>query len=193
MGETRRPHERRIVAAFDEEAKADEAARAAQQVAGGEAADVAVGERRDEVASLQGEMREEMDNTIAGAGNVGPFTKEMTKGLTFGVALATPLGAVLALPLAFLPILGDLHVLVRIAIVVAVGAFAGATLGFVLGGGMAQQAEEHGKKLGAERGPVVGVDVDDADAQAVARAMKEAGAVRVDEVGPGGEPRRRVD
>lgn len=193
MGETRRPHERRIVAAFDEEAKADEAARATQQLAGGEAADVAVGERRDEVASLQGEMREEMDNTIAGAGNVGPFTKEMTKGLTFGVALATPLGAVLALPLAFLPILGDLHVLVRIAIVVAVGAFAGATLGFVLGGGMAQQAEEHGKKLGAERGPVVGVDVDDADAQAVARGMKEAGAVRVDEVGPGGEPRRRVD
>lgn len=194
MGETRRgKDEARLVAAFDDDAKAAEAARAAREREGVDPSAVGLGEHGDEVASLQGEMREEIDNTTAGAGNVGPFTKEMTKGLSIGTAVATPIGAVLALPLAFLPILGDLHVVTRVLIVAIIGAVAGATLGFVLGGGLGQRIEEQDKKLAAERGPVVGVGVDEADADRVARALKEAGAVRVDEIGGGGEPRRRID
>lgn len=190
---TRAEEKTTVVAAFDDEAKATQGRRAAAEVTGGEGADVRVGEHRDQVASLQGEMREEMDNTTAGAGNVGPFTKEMTKGLSAGTAVGTPLGAVLALPLAFLPVLGDLQVVTRVVIVMVVGAFAGATLGFVLGGGMAQRMEEKGKKLGAERGPVVGASVEGDDAERVAQALRQSGAVRVDEIGPDGEPRRRVD
>lgn len=193
MGESSGARQRRVVAAFDEEAETETGGIAeVAERAGADPGQVSVGEPGDEAASLNAEMREEVDNTIAGAGNVGPFTKEMTKGLSVGTALGAPLGALLALPLAFLPVLGDVHVATRIVIVVAVGAFAGSTLGFVLGGGLAQRMEEKGKRLGAERGPVVGVDVDGRDPAPAAEALKDAGAVRVDEVGPEGEPRRRI-
>src|SRR5688572_24305328 len=80
-----------------------------------------VGQPGDDVASLKAEMREEMQHTTAGAGNVGPFTKEMTKGLSTGTIIGAVAGAVLALPLGFIE-WEPIGLVLRLLIAAAVGA-----------------------------------------------------------------------
>ncbi|MDQ3758310.1 MAG: hypothetical protein M3394_10725, partial [Actinomycetota bacterium] len=137
---------RQVVAVFRDE---DEARRAADTLRdSGAASEVRVGERADAQRALRNEMQEEMEHTFAGAGNVGPFTEEMAKGASVGVAVATVFGALAALPfglLEFGPILWQ-----RLLIAAVVGAVAGATVGFVAGGGVASEAAS--EPLGAERG-----------------------------------------
>lgn len=144
------------------------------------------GQDEDEVASLKAEMREELDNSVVGAGNVGPFTKEMTKGLLVGTILGVVAGFVVTVPLGFVP-LGSIGLLPRLLIAAIIGGFAGATMGFVAGGGLG--AKGPAQPLAAERGITVSVQVASAEeATEVAEAMREHDPIRIDLTTAEGEP-----
>ena len=169
----------------------DEAARAAADAAAQAGIDrsrIRLGQKADEVAALRGEMSEELGNTVAGPGNVGPFTKEMTKGIRVAAPLATLAGAVLALPLAFLPLpYGDLNLVARLVIAAAVGAAAGGTLGLILGGGLA--AKGPGEQLASERGVTLAISSEDpAELDRVAQALRQRDPIRLDVIGSDGQP-----
>lgn len=141
---------------------------------------------QDEVASLQAEMREELDNSIVGAGNVGPFTKEMTKGLVIGTLLGVVVGFVVTVPLGLVP-LGSIGLFPRLLIAAVVGGFAGATMGFVTGGGFG--AKGPAQPMAAERGTTVSVPVASAEeATKVAEAMRGHDPIRIDLTTAEGEP-----
>lgn len=163
-----------VVAVFRDERSARAAADAATDALRGTAR---VGEERDEVTSLKAEMREEMQHTAAGAGNVGPFTKEMTKGIAVGVPLATVIGAVLAAPLAFIPLM-SIGFGLRLVIAVLVGATAGATVGFMAGG---FAAKGPAVQLAAERGITVAIDVrTPEEIELVTEVMQRHSPIRID-------------
>ena len=184
MNEGQSP-ERRVVAVFDDAESARAAADAVRQ-AGIDDRRISVNGRDAEVDALRGEMREQMEHTIVGPGNVGPFTKEQTKGMVVGIPLATLIGAVLALPLALIRF-ADVPLVSRAIVAALVGAAAGATLGFVLGGGLRSKGPS--RQMAAERGVVVSVDLrDGAEAARVAEVFEQRRPLRVDSVLPEGQP-----
>jgi hypothetical protein len=183
----------RIVAVFRDTEAAERAARVAEE-AGVDRADITVGAADDEVASLRGEMREEINLSVTAPGNVGPFTKEMTKTMAWGVPVFTVIGALVLLPFGFIPF-GDLSLPTRLVIAAVCGAFGGATYGFVAAGGVAHGDEERpgGTSLAAERGVVVGVRAPDpALLDEVGRRLAGADPIRVDLVSDAGAPEGTV-
>ncbi|MDQ1445636.1 MAG: hypothetical protein QOI20_2100 [Acidimicrobiaceae bacterium] len=177
--------EKRLVGVYRDDADADRAVQAAERVG---ATNVVRGGRSDHVASLQDEMREQMEHTFVGPGNVGPFTKEMSKGIARWTPAVTIALMVLAAPLAAMH-MGRLGLPTRLAIVEACALATGATIGFLAGmmkGGKGVDRRED--PLAAERGVVVGVTVDEAAADEVADAMAQAGPIRLDVSGTDGRP-----
>jgi hypothetical protein len=141
-----------------------------------------VADERDEVLGLKAEMREELDHTIAGPGNVGPFTKEMQAGVVVGVPACTLIGALVCLPLGFIPLL-SIGLVPRLVIAAIVGAVAGATVGFMLGG---FTAKGPGTPLAAERGVTVAIDVrTPEEIERVQEAMRAHDPIRVDLIADG--------
>jgi hypothetical protein len=182
--------EKRLIGVFADEDAAARAAEAAERAGG---RNIVRGARVDHIDSVQNEMREQMEHTFVGPGNVGPFTKEMSKGMARWVPTATIGAMVLALPLAFVH-MGRLGALTRLGIVEACAAFAGATLGFMAGMIFGPGGEgDHGidrreEGLAAERGVVVGVTVDEAEAERMADALSAFSPVRLDKGGLDGRP-----
>ena len=167
---------REIIGVFRSPESARAAADAAARVTSGTVAP-RVGAAGDDVTSLKAEMREEMQHTTAGAGNVGPFTKEMTKGLSRGTAVGIVVGAVLALPLGFIEWM-SIGLVPRLLIAAAVGAAAGATVGFMAGG---FTAKGPAMQMAAERGTTVVIDVrTPAEIEAVTEAMRQHDPIRID-------------
>ena len=163
-----------VVAVFSDERDAKAAADAATEALRGVAR---VGEERASVTALKAEMREELQHTTAGAGSVGPFTKEMTKGIAVGTPIATVIGAVLALPLGFIPFL-SIGLVPRLVIAAIVGATAGATVGFMAGGFAAKGPAQ---PLAAERGTTVAIDVrTPEEIELVTQVMHRHDPIRVD-------------
>jgi hypothetical protein len=113
---------------------------------------VRVGARDDEVRALRAEQREEMSHTWVGAGNVGPFTKEMSKGLLLGSLVGGILGALVGI-VAALIFMDQFEVGLRILVGGAIGALGGATLGFTMGGGLG--AKGPAEQLAGEQGVTV--------------------------------------
>lgn len=184
MNEGRGP-DRRVVAVFADPAAAKSAADAVRG-AGVDQTRIRVGDQSAEVAALRGEMREEMEHTMVGPGNVGPFTKEMSKGVVGGVVIGTVIGVVVCLPLALIEF-ADVSLPGRLLIAAIVGAFAGATLGFVMGGGLG--AKGPGEPLAAERGVTVAVEASDPEEAArVADVLKEREPIRLDAMLADGQP-----
>jgi hypothetical protein len=137
-----------------------------------------VGGAGDDVASLKAEMREEMQHTTAGAGNVGPFTKEMTKGLSTGTVVGVIAGALLALPIGLIEWEPTLGLAMRLMIAAVVGAVAGGTVGFMMGG---FTAKGPGQALAAERGTTVVIDVrTPEEIERVTEAMRGHDPIRID-------------
>lgn len=165
-----------IVAVFSDE----DTAKAAAEEANGALSrpeSPRVDEERDGVTSLKAEMREEMENSIAGAGSIGPFTKEMTKGIVVGTPVGTLIGAALTAPLAFIPFL-SLGFGPRLLIALVVGAAAGATVGFMAGG---FAAKGPATPLASERGTTVAIGVrTPQEIQAVTEAFQRHSPIRVD-------------
>ena len=187
--------EEHIIAAFEDDAAAHRAAEAVKQ-AGVEATRVRVGSEGDQRAELQAEMKEELENSIIGPGNFGPFTKEMQKGMGIGMAIAVPVGVVLGVIVAVLPIWGTapgLDTFTRVLIGLAVGGAGGMTMGFVLGGGWKPAFTDEGEPV-ADHGPTVAVSTTDpVEADRAASTLRRHGAARVDRVTPDGQPIDRLD
>jgi len=173
-----------VLAVVRDERTAADVAREAARITGS-VGGIQVGIGQDQVASLRAEMREEVANTIVGPGNIGPFTKEMSKRMAWLVPVCAAVGAVVVLPLGLLPWPGPLWV--RLVIAAVVGAFAGATLGFVLGGGLGPRPPE--ELLAAERGVTVRIRVgSERDAERVVAAVARHDPIRIDLVTSRGEP-----
>jgi hypothetical protein len=164
----------------DARAAADLAARA-----GADPNDIRIDEPLDRVAALQGEMREEMDHTLAGPGNVGPFTQEMQRGMTAGAIVGAVVGLVLALPFAAIPFL-DWDLWLRLLVAAIVGLALGGTVGWILGGGFAANRPE--ERLAAERGVPLEVPA----SEPVAQALAATNPIRLDLVGSDGHPIRPI-
>ena len=177
-----------IVGVFDDEATARRVATRIGDL-GVPVSAIRVDDPGARVASLKGEMREEADNTIVGAGNVGPFTKGMTKGILTHVAMWTVGFAVLGCLLALFDWpASNLEFGSRLIIAAIVGAVTGATIGFVWGGGWGAANEPSHGELAAERGVVVAVSAPATHATRVVEAMKAADPIRLDLGSPEGSP-----
>src|SRR5262245_18960476 len=130
----------RLVAVYDTIGDARPAAEVARR-AGAAADTIRIAASLDRVVALAGEMREEMDHTLAGPGNVGPFTQEMQRGMTVGAITGAVIGFVIALPFAAIPF-GDWSVLIRLLVVAIVGLALGGTVGWIVGGGFGADRPE---------------------------------------------------
>jgi hypothetical protein len=170
----------RVVGIYESEQAARDAA-AAARAAGAPPEEIHVGEPLDRIASVQGEMRAEMDHTVAGPGNVGPFTKEMQKGMTFGVVLFGAIGLMIALPFALIEF-GGWSWPTRLWIVALVGLLVGATAGWVIGGGFGALRPE--EQLAGERG----VPVSAPASEPIVNALVRPQMIRLDLVDRAGVP-----
>ncbi len=180
----RRPEPYSLAATFPDAASAERAAAAVRDEERG--VSVEVGTRGAEREALYGEMRDEVETTVVGAGNVGPFTKGMTKGIVTWVPIGTIAGALIGLLFGFIP-WPDVGTGLRFLIWGVAGAFAGATAGFVVGGLAKPREEEEGEELEAEAGVNLSVSSDDPAALERVRAtLERQGASRVQALGPEG-------
>lgn len=175
----------RLVGVYRDEETAEAAAEEAR--AGG-ARDVEVGAEGDRVASLRGEMREELEEAWAGP-SVGLYTKEQARSVPLYTAVGALLGALVALPGAFFDIDG-LDFGVRAAIALFSGAMAGGTIGFLVGGGFFEPRRKSRSALAAERGVVVGATPESAtpETEQVDRHLITRQPMRVDKIEPDGRP-----
>jgi len=162
----------RLVAVYDSEQAARSAAEAARR-AGAPDDEVRVGGADDHVIALEAEMREETEHSFMGPGNIGPFTKEMTKAMIPAAVLGGFVGAVLALPFAAIDF-GGFALWTRILTVVVCGAVVGGTAGWVIGGGFG--ARRPGERLAAERGVTVTAPA----TRSIERALVAAAPIRLD-------------
>jgi hypothetical protein len=176
--------ERRLVGVFGTQRQAD-AAVADLIRSGVDRHGIRRGDMADEVASLKAEMREELSHTTAAPGAIG--TKEMTKGLGLLTVIGAVVGALVLLPLSAVGI-GGLAWWARALIVAAIGAVAGGTIGFVIGGSLATKGPAD--PAAAARGVVVAVDE---DSPRVVAALQAHDPVRVDRVDGAGAPVEVVD
>jgi len=164
--------EERIIAVYPSADVARAAARDAVD-AGAPASDVRVAEPLDRIVSVQAEMHDEMRHTIMGPGNVGPFTKEMTKGMTLGVAISTVIGALVALPFAAIGF-GGWPLWLRLLVLACIGAIIGATVGWIIGGGFGARRPD--APLAAEEGVTVTAPA----LEAVQSALLATSPIRLD-------------
>jgi hypothetical protein len=143
----------RLVAVYDTDIAARGAVRALEH-AGVDVAQVRVGDDRDRLAAIEGEMRGELTDTVKGPGNIGPFTKEMSEGSLIGALVGGGIGLVIALPFAAIGI-GGLALWARLVICGIAGLVIGATAGWIIAGAFA--AKRPDEPLDAERGVTVAV------------------------------------
>jgi hypothetical protein len=172
--------EMRLVAVYDTENDARAAVRALEQ-SGVDTAQVRVADDRDHVSAVEGEMRSETVNSVAGPGNVGPFTKEMTRGSLLGVLLGGAIGFLLALPVALIGV-ADMEFWAGALLVESVGIVLGATVGWIIAGSFAAKRPE--EPLAAEQGTTVAVPL----SNGAQETLTATNPRRIDIVQPDGHP-----
>ena len=172
--------ERRLIAVYDTEDEARNAVRALEH-SGVDVARVQLADERDRISSVQGEMRSETLRSVAGPGNVGPLTKEMTRGSLLGFVVGAIVGFLLALPVAIIAV-GDGSLFVGGVLVEVVGIVVGATAGWIIAGAFAAKRPE--EPLAAERGTTVAVPLSEQARQ----TLTTTNARRVDLVEADGHP-----
>ncbi|HEX8098853.1 MAG TPA: hypothetical protein VF660_01475 [Actinomycetota bacterium] len=176
--------ENRVVGVFRDRRTADAAAKAAAEA--GVARDrIQIDAPQDERFALRGEMREEVDHTVAGPGPIGPYTKEMTKGLVRANLLWVPIGVVVGLAVGFIPI-GSTSLTFRLILWAVVGGVAAAVAALSIGGGLSAKGPQ--EPLAAERGVTVGVVGDSPEqARRISEAFSRLDPIRLD-AGVAGRP-----
>lgn len=152
--------------------------------------DARAGTAVDRRGAVRGEMADELESTVAGPGNVGPFTKSMSKGLVRWVPLGTLLGGAAGVLLGLLPWPGGLDLVPRLILGAVIGAFAGATAGFTAGGFVRpERRAEDRRPLQAETGATVAIPVGTPEeAVRARRALEGTGPLRIDETDSEGFP-----
>jgi hypothetical protein len=159
-----------VLATFTHRGEAEAAARRARQELGG---GVRIGDADDEIDALVLGQRAEMDESM-GAVSAGVVSGPLARGaLTWGPVGAV-VGALATVPLALLIDAGDLPRWQVALFVALVGAFAGGTVGFVLGAG--RQAVKEGETTPEDPTAVVRADVPTERAGEAIRLFVEAGA-----------------
>jgi hypothetical protein len=141
---------------------------------------------QDHVASLRGEMRDELERGLFSPQGGVLLTKRGIKGILAVTPFAIAGGVLLALPFAFVS-WGSLPLWGRMLLAVVVGATAGAIVGFIIGGGEAEKGA--GAPLAAEHG--VTLRVSDARAE-VQQVLVAAEPIRLDLVTADGAPLRSL-
>ncbi len=175
--------EHNVEVTYETEEQARAAADAARE-AGVDAA-VSVGEPEDERAVLRAEMRDELESAVVGPGNVGPFTKSMSRG----IALWVPMGSVAGLALGLVLAVLFWRTATGFVWTGIIGVVGGATFGFVVGGGFKPRADREGEELDAEAGVTVGVHASEAsDAERAEEVLRGRDPKRVDRVDRSGHP-----
>jgi hypothetical protein len=167
----------RLVAVYDTEEDARAAVRALER-AGIDTAGVRLSDPRDRLAEMKADMRDEISHSIAGPGNVGPFTREMAEGSALGIFVGGAIGLVVALPFAAIDF--GLAAWARVVLLAIVGAIVGATIGWIVGGGFA--AKRPNEPLAGERGVTLAVDT----SVPARQALMTTNARRIDIVEPDG-------
>jgi hypothetical protein len=144
----------------------EEAARRACSTLPGEVRGVArIDDPHDRLSSLEGEMREELTNSIVAPQAGFIFTKEMTKSIAVLLPVGAVVGSLLALPLAAIAF-GDTSVGVRVIWALVIGATMGGLIGTIVGAalgarGPADQSAAHvGVPLRVPAGPSDDVVID---------------------------------
>jgi hypothetical protein len=184
MGE--RAHQHNVEAAFSSEGDARAAAEMLRREFEGS---VTRDSGLDERAALRAEMRDEVEAAVVGPGNIGPFTKGMTRGIALWVPVGAVIGAVLGVALAMLPWASGMSTVWRVVAGLVIGGVAGATAGFVIGGGFRPRKEREGAELASEGSSIVGFHTDDlVTAERAERRLAEVGAKRVDRADEAGYP-----
>jgi hypothetical protein len=165
---------RRLVAVYESEAAARAAVDAALQ-AGARSDAVRLDDAPDRIVSVRGAMHAQMEHSVPGSGNVGPFTKETTNGILVWLVAAAIGGAVFAVPFAILTF-GGWTVWLRVILLVLVGAVVavGGTVGWLVGGEFG--ARQHDEPLAAERGVTVTAPA----LEPVQTALMAASPIRLD-------------
>ena len=189
-----------VVAAFPDARKAERALRRLKQ-AGVNTGNVRVlrpgmtGDR-DRVSEMRSEMQEEVAEGFAGPG-IGFVTPSQAKGAAIGATLGTVVGAVVGAAIGFAWAWagsGPIPAFGRFLIAFVPFVIAGATAGFIGGGGTrprtdAPRNRSDAPKLVAERDTIVAIHVSDPTAAERAQhVMEELGAERVDAVNADGTP-----
>lgn len=169
------PGRRKVVGVYPDRSSAAEAAEQARQAGAGA---VRVGDDADIRSALEGEMAEELEQSVGGPG-LGPVTKEGARGAAVAVAAGAIIGCLIGLPFAAIS-MGGWAVWARLCLTGGVGLGGGALVGFIWGATLANPGPS--RRLAAETGVTVGADVD-GDAMAVARRMREQAPIRLDVVG----------
>jgi hypothetical protein len=160
-----------LVAVFPDDAAAQAAVR--RLVAAGVRRDqIRIGDSMDALASVRGEMREEVNHVPA---MPAPATRETFRGAVMGSVVGGIIGFLAFLPLAAIEI-GNLNLIARLALLGAIGALFGSFLGGFLAGAFA--IERPDEPLAAQSGTTVAV----ADSKTTRRSLADLGATRVDVV-----------
>jgi len=177
----------RVVATFVSRERADRAIRRLRE-AGIADARIRLDDPSDEIASLEGQSRQEVDEAWAGPA-LGAATRGQTKWASMGTVAGGAIGAVLGAVVGFAPIPG-LAFIPRLIVCAVIGLAAGATIGLITGGARGPVIEGETDAPDALRGVTVGVASTSRDEIVRARRILEAeGPSRVDELGVKGEPR----
>ena len=172
---------RQLVGVFADRAQAESVAERLRAL-GVPSERISIDEGSDREASLRGEMREELERSWVSPQGGFVLTKRAVKGVLTVSPVAVVLGVLIALPFAFMS-WGSLPLYGRIIGAVLIGAAAGATVGFVVGGGEAEKGAP--SAMAAEEGVTLRV----ADARSeVKQALADAGPIRVDVIEPDGTP-----
>lgn len=165
---------------YEDQEQAEVAAERAR-TAGANGCGIRIGDEGDSTASLEAEMREEMEESWLSPQAAFVATKEAAKGLSLATPIGAALGALITVPFALTMAFGVSQLWIRLLIAVGIGAMAGGTVGFIVGGGMAIKGPD--EPLAAERG--VTVRVADATKQVV-DALADEEPIRLDTVAPSG-------
>lgn len=136
----------------------------------------------DRRAALRGEMAAELGAVVAGPGNVGPQTKGQNKGsLKWGL-----IGLVTGAGLMFLVGLVSWSTTTGLTWTTIIGAVAGGTAGFTLGGSFGPRIHDETGNVASR--PVVGVHGGASEIQAARAAIADVDVNRVDQVNAAGTP-----
>lgn len=169
-------HEKRLVAVYDTEEHARAAVRTLERK-GVDVRQARIGDKRDRLGAVNSEMRSEAVHLVAGAGVVGPFTKEMAEGSLVGILVGALIGLVLALPFAAIDF-GGLAVWSRLLVLAIIGVVFGGVIGWIVGGSFA--ANRSDEPLAAEAGVTVALP----DTELAKQTLLGTQAERVDVVSP---------
>ena len=169
-------HEKRLVAVYDTEEHARAALRTLER-SGIDVHQARIGDKRDRLGAINSEMRSEAVHLVAGAGVVGPFTKEMAEGSVVGILVGALIGLVVALPFAAIDF-GGMVLWSRLLVLAIIGIVFGGAIGWIVGGAFA--ANRSDEPLAAEAGVTVAVP----DTELAKQTLLTTEAERVDVVSP---------